>query len=102
MRLSLKVFERVGREGTSLAELTRSTGLTADRCLMLVKGAEALGLLQRAGNTVHLGEMGAALFAQPWIMRLIEHHEHFYKDLSDPVGCSRHPRRQATCSATGL
>lgn len=90
--VSLKVFERVGREGTSLAELTRATGLTADRCLMLVKGAEALGLLQRAGGTVHLGEMGAALFAQPWIMRLIEHHEHFYRDLSDPVALLKTPK----------
>jgi demethylspheroidene O-methyltransferase len=83
--VSLKVFERVGRDGTSLAELTRATGLSADRCLMLVKGAESLSLLQRSGQTVFLGELGAALLAQPWIMRLIEHHVHFYSDLSDPV-----------------
>ncbi len=83
--MSLKVFERVGRDGTSLAELTRATGLTSERCLMLVKGAESLDLLQRAGGHVHLGELGAALLAQPWIMRLIEHHVHVYRDLADPV-----------------
>lgn len=83
--VSLKVFERVGRDGTSLAELTRATGLTQERCLMLVKGAEALRLLQQSGQMVFLGELGAALLAQPWIMRLVEHHSHFYTDLADPV-----------------
>lgn len=92
--VSLKVFERVGRNGTSLAELSRATGLTADRTLMLVKGAESLSLLHRSGNTILLGELGAALVAQPWIMRLIEHHEHFYTDLADPVQLLRTGKAQ--------
>jgi len=39
---------------------------------------------------VRLGPHGAALMAQPWIMRLVEHHVHLYGDLADPVRLLRH------------
>jgi demethylspheroidene O-methyltransferase len=34
---------------------------------------------------LHLGQLGTALVAQPWILQFVAHHSHFYRDLVDPV-----------------
>jgi demethylspheroidene O-methyltransferase len=87
--VSLKVFETVGMKGCSLAALEEATALRPERCLLLVKAAVALGLLEQSNQTILLGPHGAALLAQPWIMRFIQHHEPFYRDLGDPVALLR-------------
>lgn len=83
--VELCVFECVGTRGVPQADLVRATGLSAERCTLLVKAAVALGLLECSGDVIFLGPHGAALLAQPWIMRLVEHHIHFYRDIADPV-----------------
>lgn len=87
--VSLRVFETVGVEGCSWTALEKATALPADRHGTLVKAAIALKLLERSKDDILLGPHGAALLAQPWISRFIEHHAHFYRDLQDPVGMLR-------------
>jgi len=59
----------------------------ADR---LLKAAAALQLAEvLPDGTYLLGERGAALFADPGIGAMIEHHRHLYRDLIDPVALLR-------------
>ena len=85
----LRVFEVVGVTGCSRAELAAVTGLESGRLDLLVKAAVALGLLEIEGERLLLGPHGAALLGQPWIMRFVEHHRHFYHDMADPVALLR-------------
>ncbi len=83
--VEMRVFTKVGLAGCSTDELVAHTGLSPERCTMLVKAAAALGLLERSGSRIHLGEQGAVLLAQPWIVHFVEHHRHFYRDLENPA-----------------
>ena len=84
--VSLRVLEHVGQAGISIAELAQKIGLTQSKAYTLVHAAVALDILDWANEQVVLGPHGAALLGQPWIMRFIEHHRYFYRDLEDPVG----------------
>ena len=87
--MSLRVIENVGLAGSSLGELAEKSQLDLSKTELLVKAAVALDLLQRDGDLVLLGAHGAALLGQPWIMKFVEHHRHFYQDLADPVALLR-------------
>ena len=87
--VDLKVFDHVGLAGCTASELARATGLTTDRCDMLVKAAQALLLLERRADRIMLGEHGAVILAQPWIMQFVEHHKFFYRDLVNPADMLR-------------
>jgi demethylspheroidene O-methyltransferase len=80
--VELRLFDHAG---STIAELASKTGLSESKTDTLVRAAVAIGLLDRDGQTIILGPQGAALVAQPWIMRFVEHHRHFYRDLEDPV-----------------
>jgi demethylspheroidene O-methyltransferase len=80
--VELKLFDHAG---STVAQLAAKTGLTESKTDTLIRAAVALGLLDFDGETIILGPHGAALVAQPWIMRFVEHHKHFYRDLEDPV-----------------
>lgn len=80
--VELKLFDHAG---STVPELAVKTGLTEQRTDTLVRAAIALDLLDWDGQTIILGPHGAALVAQPWIMRFVEHHSHFYRDMEDPV-----------------
>lgn len=87
--LSLNVLQHVGLNGIPRAELIQRLDLPPTRAEMLLRAAVALQLLDEDGNSLILGSHGAALVAQPWIMRFVEHHRHFYRDLEDPVALLR-------------
>lgn len=90
--VSLGLFERVGTHGITVAEWDRLTGLPPQRSAVLLKAATALGLFQQTSVAIHLGAQGAALLAQPWIMRFVEHNRHLYRDLEEPVELLRNPK----------
>lgn len=90
--VDLRVFHHVGLSGCSISGLAEATGLPPSRCDLLVKAAQALLLLERRADMVMLGEQGAVLLAQPWIMGFVEHHKHFYRDLADPSAMLRGER----------
>lgn len=83
--VTLRVLEHVGQAGISLADLAVKIGLTEIRTDTLVRAAVALDILGVAKTSIILGPHGAALLGQPWIMRFVEHHKYFYRDLEDPV-----------------
>jgi demethylspheroidene O-methyltransferase len=83
--VTLRVFERVGVTGVGRDQLQASLGLPASKAELLIKAAIALDLLALDNTNIVLGSQGAALLGQPWIMRFVEHHRFFYRDLEDPV-----------------
>ena len=84
--VSLRVLEHVGQAGISPTQLALKIGLSESKAEVLVCAAVALNILAFSKGQVILGPHGAALLGQPWIMRFIEHHRFFYRDLEDPVG----------------
>jgi demethylspheroidene O-methyltransferase len=87
--VNLGVLQHVGHAGLSLSELAVKIGMPLQQAGLLVRAAVALEILDRDGEKVMLGPHGAAMLGQPWIMRFVEHHKHFYRDLEDPVAMLR-------------
>jgi demethylspheroidene O-methyltransferase len=87
--VKLRVLEHVGQTAIAPDSLAKAVGLEAAKCAVLVNAAVALHILNRDKNMIVLGPHGAALLGQPWIMRFIEHHAYFYRDLADPVAMLR-------------
>jgi demethylspheroidene O-methyltransferase len=83
--VELKLFERIGTAGCKTAKLLEELPLPRQRAEVLLKAAVALRLFEFSGSNIHLGANGTAILAQPWIMRFVEHHKYFYRDLEDPV-----------------
>ena len=83
--VDLEILERLGQTGMLPAELAKKIGLSETKTETLIRAAVALDILNWDKCQVILGPHGAALLAQPWIMRFVEHHTHFYRDLEDPV-----------------
>ncbi len=83
--VSLRVLEHVGQAGISPAQLALKIGITETKTDVLVRAAVALDILGWTKGQLVLGPHGAALLGQPWIMRFVEHHKYFYRDLEDPV-----------------
>ncbi len=84
--VSLRVLDHVGQHGISPSQLAIKIGLSENKTDLLIRAAVALDILGWDKDQVALGAQGAALLGQPWIMRFIEHHKYFYRDLEDPVG----------------
>jgi demethylspheroidene O-methyltransferase len=83
--VSLRVLEHVGQAGISPSQLALKIGITETKTDVLVRAAVALDILGWAKGQLVLGPHGAALLGQPWIMRFVDHHKYFYRDLEDPV-----------------
>ncbi len=83
--VTLRVLEHVGQSGISIDQLSSKIGLSKSKTELLVCAAVALDILAIDKTHVFLGAQGAALLGQPWIMRFVEHHKFFYRDLEDPV-----------------
>jgi demethylspheroidene O-methyltransferase len=83
--VQLRILQQLGEAGLDLQSLAKNIGLPLHKTELLVRAAVALDILERDGDLVILGEHGAAMLGQPWIMGFVEHHKHFYNDLADPV-----------------
>ncbi len=95
--VSLRILEHVGQTQIPLPELANKIGLSESKANTLIRAAIALDLLDWDCGNVILGPQGAALLGQPWIMRFVEHHKYFYRDLEDPVALLK-----GTAAAEGL
>jgi demethylspheroidene O-methyltransferase len=88
--VELGLFERLATGPKSLAELTGLVQLPPAGLERLLKGAIALGLVERrAGGRYGLGAQGAVLAGSPGIVAMIRHHRLLYEDLRDPVALLR-------------
>jgi demethylspheroidene O-methyltransferase len=83
--VELKLIERIGLDHVSIDALAAFLGWTPAQTDRLIRAATSLDIFERHQDEVCLGQQGAALLAQPWIMRFIAHHKHFAEDLLDPV-----------------
>lgn len=86
----LKLLEHLRGGPLGLAEVAAAIGLDEDACLRLLRAAQALRLVDdRSAGRYGLGELGAALLANPGAIAMIEHHHLLYDDLRDPVALLR-------------
>ncbi len=69
----------------SLDGLVAQTGIPADRLEILMRAADALGLVRTKRQAYILSRKGAALAGVPGLSEMILHHDILYRDLSDPV-----------------
>ncbi len=88
--LRLSLFDLLKDRALPLDQLAREVDLTLDATRRLVDAGVALRLLEhRSGGSVGLGELGAALNANPGVKAMVEHHADLYEDLRDPVALLR-------------
>lgn len=88
--VQLQVFELLANRAMPIDELGGRIGLSPQATRRLVDGGAALGLLElRSNGDVALGELGAALNANPGVKAMVHHHGDLYADLSDPVALLR-------------
>jgi demethylspheroidene O-methyltransferase len=86
----LRVFDELADGPRRLASLAPRLGLAPDAAARLFDAAVSLRLLRRAGDDRYgLGDLGAALRANPGVVAMIEHHHLLYADLADPVALLR-------------
>ena len=88
--VKLDLFEMLARSPLDVAAVARQTGLGEDAARRLLLAATSLDLLQpRSGGRYGLGQLGAAMRANPGVKAMIEHHAMFYADMADPVALLR-------------
>ena len=88
--VKLDLFELLARRPLSVAEVARQTKLNEDAARRLLLAAASLDLLQDRGeDRFGLGQIGAAMRANPGVKAMIEHHAMFYADMADPVALLR-------------
>jgi demethylspheroidene O-methyltransferase len=88
--VKLDLFELLARRPLSVAEVARRTKLNEDAARRLLLAAASLDLLQDRGqDRFGLGQIGAAMRANPGVKAMIEHHAMFYADMADPVALLR-------------
>jgi demethylspheroidene O-methyltransferase len=88
--VTLGLFDML-REGPLSSDfIARRTGLPPEEALRLLQAAQALNLVEKRGKyEFGLGQLGAAVVANPGIAAMVEHHAHLYADLADPVALLR-------------
>lgn len=73
-----------------VTEIAARIGWPADRAASLLRAAVSLDILEGTSKGHYtLGRHGAALAGNPWIARFIEHHDHLYEDLANPLAVLR-------------
>jgi len=82
----LKVLEHLADASLSVQELAGRIDLSEAATQRLADAAVALDLMEwRGDGRLGLGELGAALNANPGIKAMVEHHAMLYADLADPI-----------------
>ncbi|MFK7791914.1 MAG: methyltransferase [Devosiaceae bacterium] len=82
----VKLLECLAERSLTASQISTHIGLNEDATLRLVRGAQALELVSaRSVERFGLGELGAALLANPGVIAMIEHHQILYEDLRDPL-----------------
>jgi demethylspheroidene O-methyltransferase len=90
--VELRLPELLAARPRSVTELQTLLDLSPDATRRLLVAAESLRLVVRTGrdrDRVVLGDLGAALLANPGAVAMIHHHAVLYQDLADPVALLR-------------
>jgi demethylspheroidene O-methyltransferase len=93
--VKLKLLPLLARLPARPVEIARALELPAESVDRLLTAALALRLVNRRGAERYgLGDLGAALLANPGVLAMIEHHATLYADLADPVDLLRRPDQE--------
>lgn len=85
--VQLNLLEALHTRSRTLEEVAEYTNLPLEAARRLVLGAVAIKVLEtRSQDRFGLGEAGAAMLGNPGLQGMILHHQHFYRDLQNPVG----------------
>lgn len=87
--MQLDLFEILKGKPLTRAELAEKVDLPDAALTALIDAAAATDLVQKIAGQIALGPQGAVLLANPSLLAMIRHHEHFYRDLADPVALLR-------------
>ena len=83
--LDLELPQRLADGPVTSEQLVTLTGVPEPGLITLLKAARSLGLLEYYPDHLWgLGELGAALLANPGIAAMVSHHRHLYRDLAEP------------------
>lgn len=94
--VQLHLFELLAEGPRSCATLAHLLALPDEAAARLLLAAVSLGLVERRrGDRFGLGALGSALFGNPGIAAMVEHHRLLYADLADPVALLRGERETA-------
>ncbi|TVQ34587.1 MAG: methyltransferase domain-containing protein [Geminicoccaceae bacterium] len=86
----LNLFEELAAGPRRADDLAARLNLSTEAAERLLDAAVSLRLVRRAaGDRYGLGDLGAALRANPGVVAMIEHHHLLYADLADPVALLR-------------
>ena len=83
------LFEFLADGPRSVTEIATAIALPEDATERLLKAAAALRLLQPRRGGYGLGDLGAAVRGNPGVGAMVAHHEHLYRDLTDPLALLR-------------
>ncbi|MDO6416207.1 methyltransferase [Sphingomonas sp. BIUV-7] len=83
------LLDLLARGPLGLATIAQRIDLPLEGAERLLRGAAALGLVERCGANWILGSQGAALRGNRGIAEMIAHHHLLYADLADPVALLR-------------
>lgn len=86
----LDLFAKLAEGPKPCASLADELELSIDATQRLLRAAAALNLANElSGERYTLGDLGAAMIADPSIGAFVEHHSLLYSDLNDPVALLR-------------
>ncbi len=84
--VKLGLFEALADGPRTPGELAGEHGLSVEAMHDLLAAAAAIGLLEKtAAETFGLGPLGAVMVRNESLRAMVLHHEHFYRDMLDPI-----------------
>jgi len=97
--VQLELFDLLKDGPLSRQDIAKHCLLELHACDVLLRSAVSLKLLQAVDASRYgLGMHGAALLASHGVLKMIEHHAFFYRDLKDPVALLRGEQADTTLS----
>lgn len=92
--IELGVLEEISERGAvTPGVLAGAVDIPVEAAAMLLSAVSVLGLTEAVGPDRYvLGDLGAAVLANPGVREIIAHHGAFYRDLADPSAFLRAPR----------
>jgi len=89
--VELEVLDVLAEGPTTTGEIAVRKQLSEPATETLLKAGQSLKLVEHYQQGLWgLGELGAAMLANPGIAEMVRHHKHLYQDLADPITLLRH------------
>ena len=88
--VELELLDVLAEGPTTTQEIAARKQLAEPATETLLKAGQSLKLVEHYQQGVWgLGELGAAMLANPGIAEMVRHHKHLYRDLTDPISLLR-------------